>query len=99
MIGVPAQQVGQLLLAGLPFALDVLDHEDAKAIAQGAKDQPEGTGGLALAVAGDDHDEAVTSGHGKFSPTRGLPASVVVTLRVTTVLARSVRSTLTLGFQ
>ena len=39
VVGVGAEQVGQLFLAGLPLALDVLHHEHVEAVAQGAEGQ------------------------------------------------------------
>src|SRR5262249_20793655 len=59
MIGVDPQQISELLLTRLPFTFDVLDHEDAEAVAQGPPRQAQGAGCLALAVAGDhDHQPA-----------------------------------------
>ena len=58
-LDVGGEPVGQLLLAGLPLPLDVLDHEDLEPAAQGAEGQSERGGGLALAVAGVDDDQAV----------------------------------------
>ena len=54
------QSIGQLLLTGLPLALDVLDHEDLVSHAQGPERQAQRRRRLPLAIARIHEDQAVT---------------------------------------
>src|SRR5205085_1243675 len=55
--GEVGESLGEQALAGLPFALDELDHRHAETSSQGAKHQAEGRGRLSLALPGVDEQQ------------------------------------------